>query len=138
MARRTTFLCNFLLIIFMQLMLSQALSKRNILVLSDIHLDPHQRNICFFGSCMDYGRYGLPSPPALFDEVLNQTIFQVYGKHVSIEDVGADDLVPNRKLDAIIITGDFVKPDFYKSEALSGDTEQKLLAFKEVVSNLTK
>jgi Calcineurin-like phosphoesterase len=81
-------------------------------ILNDIHLNLTYEYTCGFPFCYDQGIYGVDAPTALFDTIL-------------------DDLHDNyhfKKVDAILILGDFIRHGLSKNDPNSNNwAKQKII-----------
>jgi len=68
--------------------------------LTDIHLDPAYNEGCQFIMCLDKGNYALDAPQNLLDTVLDDMSLSYHDKKADVNST--------EKIDAIIVTGDFV------------------------------
>lgn len=98
----------------------------NILVMNDIHYDTnytYDESGCYYGHCLKYGKYGEDSPWDLIEAVVDRAAQE------------------NQNVDAVIITGDFIKHDYTlkdKEGVYNGlQPLQKWNTVKEMLSNTT-
>ena len=102
------------------------LGEYNILVLNDIHYHPNytfEESGCYLGQCLQYGKYGEDSPWDLIEAVVDRASKE------------------NQNVEAVVITGDFIRHGYTVMDEKKGKgllPQQKWNTVKEMLSNTTQ